>query len=232
MLLTACLGIVKAEEASEREGAIYGVTDRSRAKRLEERIEVIRRLWLEEEVSFDGVGLQLAGVTIATRPIQKPPPIYIASQPLPGRPTAERQLRRVARLADGWMTARKNPASIADNAEQLRIYLAEEGRTIDDFPIVAYHNVNLNPDRRAAWDETERFINEYYGPIFTREEIEGWTAAGDAEQVVGDLNELFDEGATQVALRITSWDWRNQLDQLTDDVIPAVRQGEAAPNSR
>src|ERR1700738_3738505 len=53
MLLAACTGIV-AGGASAREGAHWGVADRERAARLEENIDICRRLWSEDDVSFKG----------------------------------------------------------------------------------------------------------------------------------------------------------------------------------
>jgi alkanesulfonate monooxygenase SsuD/methylene tetrahydromethanopterin reductase-like flavin-dependent oxidoreductase (luciferase family) len=222
MLLAVCLGIVKLDNASEREGAVYGVSDASRVRRMEECIEVLRRLWTEDSVSFEGRHVRFEDVTVLPKPAQQPPPIYIASQPNPEL-RAERALRRIARLADGWMTTRKRPVSIVNNVGPIREYLVEEGRDPSRFPVVAYHNVNLNPDREAAWEESFRFLAEYYGPVFTVEDTRHWTAAGTVEQVIADVLQLFDEGATEVSLRITAWNWRRQLKVLTDEVIPAVR---------
>jgi hypothetical protein len=41
--------------------------------------------------------------------------------------------------------------------------------------------------------------------------------------VVAELNELFGLGATEVTLRITSWNWRDRPKLLTEGVIPAVQ---------
>jgi alkanesulfonate monooxygenase SsuD/methylene tetrahydromethanopterin reductase-like flavin-dependent oxidoreductase (luciferase family) len=213
---------VKAKDASAHEGALYGVTDKSRTGRLEENIEILRRLWSEDNVTFEGRYTSFENVTVLPKPVQSPPPIQIASNPNPAFGT-ERALRRVARLADGWMTTRKAPEYLTKNWPAIRGYLAEEGRDPDAFPVVAYHNLNLNPDREAAYDESFRFLGEYYGPVFTAEETRHWTAAGTVEQVVAELNELFELGATEVTLRITSWNWRDQLKLLTEEVIPAVR---------
>src|SRR6266568_4806874 len=53
MLLAACTGIV-AGGASAREGALWGVADRERAARLAENIDICRRLWSEDDVTFSG----------------------------------------------------------------------------------------------------------------------------------------------------------------------------------
>ena len=222
MLLAVCTGIVKAQDASEREGALYGVTDRSRTGRLEENMEILRRLWAEDTVTFRGQYRSFEEVCVLPKPVQSPPPIHIASNPHPAS-RAERALRRVARLADGWMTTRKAPEYLTVNWPRVRQYLAEEGRDPAAFPVVAYHNANINPDREAAYDESFRFLRQYYGPVYSEEDTRHWTAAGTVEQVIDDINRLFADGATEVTLRITSWDWRRQLRLLTEEISPAVR---------
>jgi alkanesulfonate monooxygenase SsuD/methylene tetrahydromethanopterin reductase-like flavin-dependent oxidoreductase (luciferase family) len=222
MLLAACTGIVKERDASEREGVPYGVTDRSRTGRLEENMEILRRLWAEDSVTFRGRYRSFDDVRVLPKPVQNPPPIYIASNPRPAL-RAERPLRRVARLADGWMTQRLAPEYLTVNWPLVRQYLVEEGRDAAAFPVVAYYNVNINPDREAAYQESFRFFLDYYGPVFSEEDIRHWTGAGTVQQVIDDINGVFAEGAKEVALRITSWDWRLQFRLLTEEVVPAVR---------
>lgn len=221
MLLAVCTGIVKPNDASAREGALYGVTDASRAARMEENTEIVRRLWTEDDVSFTGRYTSFENVTVRPKPVQSPPPIYIASNPAP-QPLATRALRRVARIADGWMTTRKSPEHMTVNLPAIKEFLVEEGRDPDAFGVSAYHNLNLNPDREAAYEESYRFLGEYYGPVFTPEQVRSWTATGTPEQAAADLEQLYAEGATEVTLRITSWDWRRQLKILVNDVLPRL----------
>jgi alkanesulfonate monooxygenase SsuD/methylene tetrahydromethanopterin reductase-like flavin-dependent oxidoreductase (luciferase family) len=221
MVLVACIAIVKAERASELEGHIYGVTDASRAARMAECVDVLRKLWANTSVSHDGKYLQFTDVSVWPRTVQKPPPVYLASQVAPG-PAAERTLRRVARIGDGWMTSKKTDDFLIGNVAALARHLADEGRRIEEFPIVEYHNVNLAADRDEAYCETKRFLDEYYGPIFTEPQVPPWTAAGGVDAAIAHLRRLFDEGATHVAIRLTTWDWRRQLRLLSDEVLPAV----------
>ena len=226
MLLAACTGLV-AGGASAREGEHWGVTDSQRPARLEENIELCRRLWAEDNVSFSGEFNQCEGVTIEPKPVQDPCPIWIASNPNPSatrQAVVDRALRRVARLADGWMTVRMFPNAFAGNWNKIKGFLVEEGKVADDFPNMAYHNINLNPDRTAALEETQRFLNEYYGPVFSPPMIEAWTASGTPEECIEHLNGLVAEGAKTITLRITSWDQRGQYQQMIEDVIPYVGQ--------
>jgi alkanesulfonate monooxygenase SsuD/methylene tetrahydromethanopterin reductase-like flavin-dependent oxidoreductase (luciferase family) len=226
MLLAACTGLV-AGGASAREGAHWGVTDRERADRLVENIEICRRLWSGDHVSYKGRFRSFEDVTLMPRPVQQPCPIWIASNPRPPLvgPALERALRRVARLADGWMTTRLSVGYARNNWTASARYLEDEGRDPDAFPTMAYHNVNLSPDRRAALEESKRFLDAYYGPVFTPAMVEAWTAAGTPEQCLDHLRGVLAEGPKTVTLRITSWQQSEQFDRLIGDVLPRLNDG-------
>jgi len=227
MLLAACNGLV-AGGASAREGALWGVADGERAARLVENIEICRKLWSEERVTYKGRFRSFDDVTLQPRPLQQPCPIWIASNPRPplAGPALERALRRVARLADGWMTTRLAPGLAAGNWAGIARYLKEEGRDPERFPTMAYHNVNLNPDRAAGLEESKRFLDAYYGPVFTPAMVEAWTAAGTPAQCVEHLRGLLAEGPKSVTLRITSWQQREQFDRLAGELLPRLASAD------
>jgi probable F420-dependent oxidoreductase len=82
---------------NEVEYDALGVDFHTRGARVEEQIELLRRLWTEESVTFDGRFDQLDRVGILPRPIQSPIPIWM------GGGTAPRVLERIGRIADGWI---------------------------------------------------------------------------------------------------------------------------------
>jgi alkanesulfonate monooxygenase SsuD/methylene tetrahydromethanopterin reductase-like flavin-dependent oxidoreductase (luciferase family) len=224
MLLAACTGIV-AGGASAREGALWGVADRERAARLVENMDICRRLWAERDVSFAGRFRSIEGVTVEPRPVQQPCPIWIASNPRPSGVKPEivdGALRRVAEKADGWMTVEMFPGMFAANWKRICGFLDETGRDSARFPNTLYHNVNLNPDRQAALEESKRFLDKYYGPVFTPAMVETWTVAGDASRCVDDLRRFADRGVRRVTLRITGWQQAEQYKRLVEDVLPKV----------
>jgi len=67
----------------------------NRGKRLDEQIELMRRLWTERTVTFDGGFERVTGAGLAPLPVQRPIPVWIGA-------VAEPALKRVGRLADGW----------------------------------------------------------------------------------------------------------------------------------
>ncbi|MDT5064537.1 MAG: hypothetical protein QOK02_692 [Mycobacterium sp.] len=67
----------------------------NRGKRSEEQIELMRRLWTEESVTFDGKYHSVTGAGLAPLPIQRPIPVWIGA-------SSTRGLERAGRMADGW----------------------------------------------------------------------------------------------------------------------------------
>ncbi|HYA35349.1 MAG TPA: LLM class flavin-dependent oxidoreductase [Candidatus Binataceae bacterium] len=219
MQLAVCTGIV-AGGVSAREGAIFGVKDGQRGNRMAENIAICRRLWSEDNVNFAGRYRSFEGVTISPRPIQNPCPIWIAANPTGAG--AEKPLARVAKIADGWMTVQLFPGMFKANWEKVSEALRREGRDPDVFPNIEYHNINVNPDRAAALAESKRFLDEYYGPVFSPDMVEAWTAAGSPQQCAAHLTGLARDGAKSIALRITGWNQKGQLERVISEVIPRV----------
>ncbi|KAA0083233.1 LLM class F420-dependent oxidoreductase [Mycolicibacterium sp. P9-64] len=67
----------------------------NRGKRSEEQIEVLRRLWTEESVTFNGKYHTVTGAGLAPLPVQRPIPVWIGAN-------SKRGLERAGRIADGW----------------------------------------------------------------------------------------------------------------------------------
>ncbi len=110
-----------------------GVDFGARTRLLEEQIDVLRLLWTEQLVDFDGEFHHLRGVGINPLPAH-PIPIYIGSG------AAEPVLRRVARKADGWMPLLipgLDEITLVDAVRRLREICDEVGRDPATMPIHA-----------------------------------------------------------------------------------------------
>ena len=76
---------------------MFGVERKERVSRFEEILTIVRRLWTEDSVTFEGKHFQLRGVQESLKPIQKPhPPIWIGA-------TNDTAIRRAARMGDTWI---------------------------------------------------------------------------------------------------------------------------------
>jgi probable F420-dependent oxidoreductase len=92
----------------------------NRGRRLEEQIEVLRRLFTEESVTYQGRWHQIAAAGLNPLPVQRPIPIWLGG-------SVEATLRRVAALGDGWFP-QMPPERARDAVERLRAYAREAGR--------------------------------------------------------------------------------------------------------
>lgn len=67
----------------------------NRGKRSAEQIELLRLLWSDQTVTFDGNFHKVTGAGLAPLPVQRPIPVWIGA-------ASEAGYRRIGRLADGW----------------------------------------------------------------------------------------------------------------------------------
>jgi len=233
--LAVCLGGPdEASTAQALEHRVMGVRSSERVGRLEEGIQILRKVFTGEKVSHQGRFYQFEGVRIEPRPVQQPCPIWIASNPTgltwKGGASAsdaavERGLRRVARFADGWMTNKVSPAEFRAQWARIASMAREEGRDPATLGSALYHNININEDRRQALEESKTFLDTYYTSKFSPDFVEGWTVAGSPAQCIAQLREYVSAGLGHVALRLTSWDQRGQLKRFLAEVAPALGGG-------
>jgi probable F420-dependent oxidoreductase len=98
-----------------------GADFRTRGDRTAEQVTVLRRLWTEPLVTFTGRWHTLDRVAIAPLPA-RPVPVWM------GGGTGEVTLRRIARLADGWMPMARASGDVGELTARMRRYLEEAGR--------------------------------------------------------------------------------------------------------
>jgi probable F420-dependent oxidoreductase len=98
-----------------------GADFRTRGERTAEQVTVLRRLWTEPLVTFTGRWHTLDRVAIAPLPA-RPIPVWM------GGGTGEVTLRRIARLADGWMPMARASGDVGELTARMRGYLEEAGR--------------------------------------------------------------------------------------------------------
>ena len=98
----------------EEENEAFGIAPGERVSRLVEGLEVIKRLWAEDEVTHHGRFFRLTKARMMLKPVQQPrPPIWFAAN-------NDRAVERAARMADAWVI---NPhAKLAVLERQMGVY--------------------------------------------------------------------------------------------------------------
>jgi len=113
-----------------------------RGARSEEQIELLRRLFTEESVTFRGRWHRLEAVGLEPLPVQRPIPIWIGGG-------ADITLRRIARLGDGWFPQRPPDEEASEMVRCLREYTREAGRDPESVGIEA--RLSIERVSRDGW---------------------------------------------------------------------------------
>ena len=93
----------------------------TRGRRLEEQVQVLRALWTQSSVTFEGEWDTIIGAGINPLPVQRPIPIWMGGN-------ADAVIRRVATQSDGWMTPVKPDADGKKRVEEMYALAIEAGR--------------------------------------------------------------------------------------------------------
>lgn len=119
-----------------------------RGRRIEEQVELLRKLWTEPIVDFHGRWTTVERAGLNPMPIQRPIPVWFGG-------SADAALRRIARIADGWMPNRKPPEGWTAVMEQFRGYLRDAGRDETRFGIEARVNAGVGTPEQWRVDAGE-----------------------------------------------------------------------------
>lgn len=141
----------------EAEFETFGVPLSERAVRMDESIELMRRLWTEDKVTYEGKIFSVKDLGIGLKPIRKGgPPIWIAA-------VVNVAVKRAARAGDGWLIT--NFAHLDVLVPQMKMYretLAEVGKPFPtDAPIS--RECYIGPTREKALEECKAALQYKYG---------------------------------------------------------------------
>jgi len=124
----------------------------TRGKRSEEQVELMRMLWTQRSVTYQGTYHRVTGAGLAPLPIQRPIPVWFGAQ-------SPRAYRRAGRLGDGWFP-QMQPGPQLDDARRIVSEAATEaGRD----------PASLGMDGRIAWSRDAEEMAEA---------LQGWVDAG------------------------------------------------------
>jgi probable F420-dependent oxidoreductase len=178
-----------------REFAACGVPIARRVGLFEETIELMRRLWTEPEVTFQGRHFQLQSVRLGLRPLQPSGvPLWLAG-------SGDNALRRVLRLGDGWLPISSSPESFKTDWDRLQALGQEMGRDARDLHRCLYTTLNVNADVAHAERELRAFIENYYGIPYEVQATRNGLCAGSPEQCIEWLKAFIAAGAQTLVVR-------------------------------
>jgi probable F420-dependent oxidoreductase len=185
--------------ASPRYYPAYGLSPEGRVTRFRENLEIMKRLWTEDRVTFQGRFAQLDNVPMEPKPVQKPhPPVWFGGH-------AEAALRRAVELGDGYIGAGSTPTAIfIEDIKQLPPAFPKAKRL--------YLATGENLPRLREW-----FAAFYHKPEMA-DQVAVW---GSPQHIADEIRRLKDAGVSHVLLNPV-FDEEQQMQRLADDVLPHV----------
>ncbi|MFK8253446.1 LLM class F420-dependent oxidoreductase [Ancylobacter terrae] len=141
---------------------------KNRGKRMDEQIDLLRKLWCADLISYEGQFHRVRDGGINPLPVQRPIPIWIGG-------VSDAAIRRVAKLGDGWL-----PNFQADDTGK---------RGIDEMKAQA-KSFGRDPDAIGI-EATMTIIDR--SPAELREEVEAWRAIGATHITVNTMPERWVE---------------------------------------
>ena len=148
-----------------------GVAAKGRGKRIDEALAILKAVWTDDPLEFEGEFFRIPRSFVEPKPVQKPhPPIYYAA-------FAPVAMRRVALGSDGWNPAGLPPAAMGAMFQSIRETAERAGRDPGALKLVVRANVWIGdqplPEPRM---------------VFT----------GDPDQIAADIAETRDLGADEI----------------------------------
>lgn len=228
------LGIGTGEALNEQIIGVEYPELKERFARLREAVRLIKQLWREERVEFEGDYYRTAGATIYDRP-ESPIPIYVAG----GGPATTRY---AARFADGHIcTSGKGDEYYRDTiVANLEEGLEKEGRASADVDRMIEIKVSYDRDAEAALEHTRFWAalsltqeqkHAVHDPIEMQrladelpiEQVaKRWIVGSDASAVAGAIAHYVELGFTHLVFHGPGHDQRRFLEQFSEDVLPLL----------
>jgi len=230
------LGIGTGESMNEVPLGIEWPEQKERFARLREAAEIIRRLWREERVTYDGTYYRTRNATIYDRP-DSPVPLYVAAS----GPAAA---KLAGRIADGFIcTSGKGMSLYADTLLPAVKESAEKaGRRLSDIELTIEMKVSYDHDRHRALEDTRQWAalalsaEEKVGvedPVEMERRADAlpleraasrWIVSSDPDEQVERILPYLRLGFTHLIFHAPGVDQKRFLKLYGEDVLPRLRK--------
>ena len=192
--------------------AAFGMTPERYVARFSEGVELMKALWTQPRITFDGEFYKLTDAAMEPKPVQKPyPPLWFGAN---GEPA----LRRAVRLGDGFFGAGSTPTQrFADQVLIVRAAMAEYGR--DEFPIAKRLYIAIDDNAGRARTRMNAAMEQLYGRRVP--DLEAAAVAGTPGDCVAEVAKVAAAGA-ELVLFTTMFDQGEQAARLAAEVIPQL----------
>ncbi|MGH7396601.1 MAG: LLM class flavin-dependent oxidoreductase [Candidatus Rokuibacteriota bacterium] len=195
-----------------REFDASGVSFAERGRRTDEAIRVLRLLWTQDEVTWEGQFYKLDRISIFPKPWQTPPPIWIGGK-------SEAAMRRTARLGDGWIPSFITPEELRGGVQRVQDLAAAAGRQVLEDHFGTLINYAIADTEDAALAMARPHIPRGRVDEATMRQC---TAFGPVGRLLEKVEEYVKAGASKFILRPLCPPplMLDQISRMAEDVCP------------
>jgi alkanesulfonate monooxygenase SsuD/methylene tetrahydromethanopterin reductase-like flavin-dependent oxidoreductase (luciferase family) len=226
-----------AQGYREKEYEAFHVDRDDALGRFVEGVEVIKRLWTEDSVSYDGRHFQFEDISINPKPVQSPRPTILTGA------SNEKSVRRAVKLTDGWAASHVTFDELQPRVEAFRDEQTSSGDGDEEFELMRElfvaeteaeaERIAREPLMRkygmySDWGQDEVIENDEFDSVWEKLKHERFIV-GTPDDVIEELaryKKAFDPDAFRIR---TQWqgmefeDVQNSIELFADEVIPSFR---------
>ncbi|MCE3240776.1 MAG: hypothetical protein K0Q83_1283 [Deltaproteobacteria bacterium] len=184
-----------------------------RGSRAVEQVNLIKRLWTEENVTHTGKFFNVENLTIGPRPIQKPIPIWTGG-------SAEVALKRAGTWADGYICGSSAIPEFPQTWEKVAGYARAAGRNPDDIEKAGLTFMAVDEDHGRAAKTIENYMTRYYGKV--RGEVASTSLVGSPGAIADRIGSFLSRGLDTLIIGVADPDPR-QLDLFGNTILPRLQ---------
>ncbi len=184
-----------------------------RGSRAVEAIQLMKRIWTEDNVTYKGKFFDVRALTIGPKPVQNSIPIYTGG-------SAEIALKRAGTWADGYICGSSAIAEFHVIWEKIANYAAAAGRKPNQIEKASLAFMAIDDDKAKAVKAVEDYTLRYYGRIRTA--VEPVSIVGSPDQCVEKIEYFFSKGLDTLIIGVADPDPR-QLDLFGEKVLPQLK---------
>jgi probable F420-dependent oxidoreductase len=190
-----------------------GVDLHRRVSRFTEGLEVMRRLWSEDLVTFHGRHYDLEGVSAQPKPARDGAiPVILGGR-------SDGVLKRSGQSANGWVAGSTGDAEAFAGAwRTVQGHAADAGKHPDSLESGKLMYITTGPDRDKCKQQLAASLQAYYGPNY---DVEASCAYGPPEECAAKIQPFIDAGAKTVMLGPCDTDVE-QIRLIARDVLPLL----------
>jgi probable F420-dependent oxidoreductase len=184
-----------------------------RGSRAVEAVQLMKRLWTEENVTHHGRFFHIQNLTIGPRPIQNPIPIWTGG-------SADVALKRAGTWADGFICGSSAIPDFSSTWEKVAHYARAAGRNPAEIEKAGLTFMAIHDNKGKAIETVGAYITRYYGRL--RGDIENTFLVGSGAACAERIEAFFAKGLETLIIGTADPDPK-QLDLFGEKVLPLLK---------